>query len=203
MTNPYGPSRPSPGMSKAGMAVLFLFVGLVVGFFLGIGVTKAGSAFLEDMMTTEAPADVAHPASYVRPGFTFKYAGNWKIDVTDDDHDPDHFLSVESPGSCLTMLLLLDTPLDPADNVQNQVDAFVPRLISSPARTKITSWGRYTGQGVLLKGKLLGINPGTVKIFSHATDKRSFVAVEQCYDEDMKDVKPGFDLLESSFELLP
>jgi len=200
---PYGPPRPPPGMSKGGTAVLFLFIGLVVGFFLGIGATKAGSAFLEDVMTGEAPADVAHPKSYVRPGFSFKYPGNWKIDTSDKDHDPDHFLSVESPGSCMTMLIVFDTPLDPAQSVQNQVDAFVPKLLSAPSRAPFTSWGKLTGQGVLLKGKMLGINPGSVKVFSHANDKRSFVVVEQCYDEDMKDVKPGFDLVESSFELLP
>lgn len=198
---PQGPPRPDGGISKTAVALLSLFSGLVVGFFLGVGATKAGSAFLEDLASDEAPADVLSPRSYVRSGFSFKYPGNWKIEAEAPDNDPDHQVNVESPGACMTMLFLLDTPLDPADSVQTQIDAFVPRLLSAPARTPFTTWGKYTGQGVRLKGKLLGLSEGSIRIFSHANDRRSFIAVEQCYDDDMKQVKPGFDLVESSFEL--
>jgi hypothetical protein len=199
---PHAPP-PQAGMSKTSVAVLFLLIGLGAGFLLGLGATQAGSAVLEAFMTSEAPADVAHAKSYARPGFSFKYPGNWKVDVEDKDHDPDHFLTVESPGSCMIMLIVFDTALAPEDMVQKQVDAFVPKLLSSPARTPITTWGKYSGTGVLLKGKILSINPGAVRIFSHANEKRSFVTVEQCYDEDIKDVQPGLDLISSSFDFTP
>lgn len=39
--------------------------------------------------------------------------------------------------------------------------------------------------------------------FSHSQKTRSFTAVEFCFEEDMKNVKPGFELLESSFSLAP
>ncbi len=200
MGSPFPHAPAPPGMSKTSIAVLFLCIGVGAGFLLGLGATKAGSAVLDAFMTSEAPADVAHAKSYVRPGFSFRYPGNWKVDIEDEDHDADHFLTVESPGSCMTMLIVVDTALDPEDMVQNQVDAFVPKLLSSPARSPITTWGRYTGTGVLLKGKILSINPGAVRIFSHANEKRTFVAVEQCYDEDIKDVQPGLDLISSSFD---
>lgn len=205
MTPPSPPWQPRPasGLSKTAVAILFLCVGLGVGFIAGIGATKAGGAFLADLATGEAPADVTHPKSYVRPGFSFKYPGNWKIDTDDPEQDLDHHVNVESPGSCMTMIFVFDLPIDPAQNVQSQIDAFVPKLISSPARTPFTTWGKYSGQGMVLKGKILGINPGSVRVFAHANDKRSFIAVEQCYDEDMADVKPGLSLVESSFELAP
>jgi hypothetical protein len=203
MMTPQEPPRPAGGISKTAVAFLFLFIGLVVGFFVGIGATKAGSAFLEDFASNEAPADVTHPKNYVRPGFSFKYPGNWRIDAEAPENDPDHHVDVESPGSCMTMLFVFDTPLDPAVSVREQVAAFVPKLLSAPARTPFATWGKYTGQGVLLKGKMLGLTEGSIRVFSHANDKRSFIAVEQCYDEDMKQVKPGLDLVESSFELSP
>lgn len=190
-------------MSKTAVAILFLVIGLVLGFVGGIGATKAGSAFLEDLVSSEAPADVSHAGSYVRPGFSFEYPGNWKVEAEPPEYEPDHHVSIESPGSCMLMLLVFDTPIDPADSVQAQIDAFVPRLLSAPARTPFTTWGKYTGRGMLLKGKLLGLNEGSVRVFSHADDRRSFTAVEQCFDEDMKQVKPGFDQVESSFALSP
>ncbi len=202
MNPPYGSPPPAQGMSKIGVAFLFLFIGLGVGFCGGVGATKAGSAFLSDFVSDEAAADVTHPKSHSRPGFSFKYPGNWKIDA-DPDLEPDHQVNVESPGSCLTMLLLFDTPISPATSVDSQVNAFVPKLISAPSRTPFTKWGKYTGEGMLLRGKLLGINQGSVRVFAFADEKRSFVAVEQCYDEDMGDAKPGFDLVESTFALLP
>ncbi|WP_437980156.1 hypothetical protein [Sorangium sp. So ce117] len=190
-------------MSKTAVAFLFLFIGLVVGFFAGIGATKAGAAFLEDLASSEAPADLAHARSYVRPGFSFKYPGNWSVEADPPDNDPDHHVNVESPGSCMTMIFVLDVPTDPAANVQAQIDGFVPKLLSAPARTPFTTWGKYAGQGMLLKGKLLGVSSGSVRVFSHADDKRSFIAVEQCHDEDMENVKPGLDLVESSFDFSP
>lgn len=190
-------------MSKAAVAVLFLLIGLAAGFVLGLGATKAGAAFIDDMMTDEAPADVAHAKSYARPAFSFRYPGNWKVDDTSADHDPDHFLTVESPGSCMTMLLVFDSPLDPDDALQTQVNGFVPKLLQSPARTPLTTWGAYTGKGVILKGRLLGVTAGAVQIFAHSNEERTFVTVEQCYDEDVKDVQAGFDLVRSSFSLSP
>jgi hypothetical protein len=203
MNAPYGSPPPPAGMSKVAVALLFLFIGLGVGFCGGIGATKAGASFLEDFASDEAAADVAHPKSHVRPGFSFKYAGNWKIDMDDASKDPDHQVTVESPGSCMTMLVLLDAAIAPSTSVETQVNAFVPKLLAAPSRTPFTTWGKYTGEGMLLKGRLLGLNEGSVRVFAYANEKRSFVAVEQCYDEDMAHVKPGFDLLESSFELLP
>jgi hypothetical protein len=101
------------------------------------------------------------------------------------------------------MLFAFDVRIDPATSVRAQVDAFVPKLLASPARSSFATWGKYSGEGVLLRGKLLGLNPGSVRVFSHATEARSFVVVEQCYDEDMARAKPGFDLVEKSFELSP
>ena len=190
-------------MSKPALAALFLVLGLTVGFFAGLGATTAGAAFLQDFVSSEASADVAHPQDYVRPSFSFKFPGNWKTDADDPSNDPDHHLNVESPGSCLTMLLLFDVAVDPAESIQRQIDAFVPKLLSAPLRTPFTTWGKYEGRGVLMKGKMLGVVEGSVRAFAYADEKRSFIAVEQCYDEDMKDAAPGLKLVEASFTLLP
>ncbi|WP_437521906.1 hypothetical protein WME79_30125 [Sorangium sp. So ce726] len=203
MMTPHGPAQSAGGMSKTAVAFLFLFIGLLAGFFAGIGATKAGAAFLEDLASSEAPADLVNVQSYVRPGFSFKYPGNWKVEADSPENDPDHHVNVESPGSCMTMIFVFDAPTEPADNVQAQIDGFVPKLLSAPARTPFTMWGRYAGQGMLLKGKLLGVSAGSVRVFSHANDKRSFITVEQCYDEDMTHVKPGLELVESSFKFSP
>lgn len=190
-------------MSKTAVALLSLGIGLTVGFFLGVGATKAGAAFLKDFTTSEAPAEVARPMSYSGAGFSFRYPGNWKVKAEAEKNEPAHHVNVESPGSCVAMIFSFDVRIEPATSVRAQVDAFVPKLMASPARSTFGTWGKYSGEGALLRGKLLGLSPGSLRVFSHATEARSFVIVEQCYDEDMKAVKPGFDLVERSFDLSP
>jgi len=52
-----------------------------------------------------------------------------------------------------------------------------------------------------LKGKILGLYQGSVRIFSYSTEIKSFIAVEFSYKEDLKQVKPGLELIESTFIL--
>jgi len=192
-------------MSKGANLAVGLAVGLVVGgavgFLLGLGATKAGKAFLNELASEEAPADVANPQEISRPHFALKFPGNWKVDADDEDYDPDQLFSIDSPGSSFVMLAITDVPMDPAEQVQAQVESFVPKVIRDPARTPFSRWGNYAGKGLLLKGKMILGLPGGLRVFSHSSESRSFVVVESYYDEDLEDVGPGFKLIESTFEL--
>lgn len=186
------------------LALLFgLFVGCAGGFVLGIASTKGGSAFLSEMVTSEAAANVRAPKSMKRGAFELEYPGNWKIDEADEDYDPDHLFSIESPGSCHVSVVVFDSVTEAQVSVDAQVKALVPKIVKDPSRTPFDRWGRFEGAGVKLEGKILGINQGNVRIFAHASEEEdvTFTIVEFCYDEDMADVRPGFELLERTFEL--
>jgi hypothetical protein len=196
-------------MSRTLLGVLCFVAGLglgaIAGFLGGVWSTKAGKAFLEDLATDEQPADVGRKQSLARPGFTLDYPGNWKLDVEDEDHDPDHLFSIESPGSCHVTFTMLELEHDAAGNVETQIEALVPQLIKDPRRAPFDRWGDYAGVGVKLEGKVLGFLPGSVRVFSHSQEEpaRSFTVVESCFDEDMAAVGPGFRLIETSFKLRP
>lgn len=180
--------------------IVVAFVGgNVTGCFIGVGSTKFGQEFLERMMATEKPADVRQPRKLMRPGFVLRYPRNWKIDVEDEDHDPDHRFTIESPGACYTTLILYDVASDPEHNVKEQVEHF-KKLVYDSEVTKFDKWGTFSGHGSDVKGRLLGLKGG-VKAFSHSTDARSFVVINLYYDEDRKMVDPGFDLIERTFTL--
>lgn len=182
-------------------AVTGVVLGGLCGFFLGVRSTTAGKEFIEDMFTTEQAAAVQEPVTLERASFSLSYPRNWKIDDKDEDYQPDHMFSIDSPGDCFVMLTLLDAATDSATTVKDQAELYEDKLIKGAHRTPFTRWGRYAGAGLELKGKMLGITPGTVRIFSHATASRSFVAIESCYDEDRAMTAPGFELIASSFQL--
>lgn len=178
-----------------------LLFGCAGGFFLGIWSTKAGKAALEDFVSSEEMADTATTNTISRAAFELDFPGNWKIDTADEDYDPDHLFSIDSPGSCFVQFLFFDTATDPKDNIDAQRQTFVPKLIKSPKETRVATWGSFRGDGILLEGKILAINDGSIRVFSHSSDDRSFTVVEMCFDEDLESVEPGFELVRKSFRL--
>src|SRR5688500_4870799 len=178
-----------------------LLFGCLGGFFLGIWSTDAGKAAIEDFVSNEEAADTGRTRTISRAAFEVDYPGNWKIDTVDEDYDPDHLFSIDSPGSCFVQFLFFDTGTDPKDNVDAQVQTFVPKLIKSPKETTSSEWGSFRGDGIVLEGKILGINDGSIRVFSHSADDRSFTVVEMCFDEDIASVEPGFELVRKSFRL--
>ena len=194
-------------MNKLGAGFLGCGIGVLLGcaggVMIGIGTTNTGEEFLEGLVSAERKADVTDKTSIARPAFTLQHAGNWKVDVEDEDYDPDHMFSIDSPGNCFSMFIVFDTVTDPEDTVQAQIDTYVPKLLKNPTQTPFSKWGSFEGTGMKLEGKVLGVTPGSLRVFCHADEKAdlSFVVIESCYDEDRKATQSGFDLIETTFTL--
>jgi hypothetical protein len=168
-----------------------------------LGASVGCASFFEGLMQTEQRADVRAAKPHVRERFRLEYPGNWTIDEEDEDYDPDHLFSIDSPGSCHVSVIVFDAAIPAKDSVGAQVEALVPRLVKEPVQTPFTRWGAYDGEGMALAGKILGVLKGSVRIFAHesAAEDLTFTIVEFCYDEDLPLVRPGFELIERSFQL--
>jgi len=174
-----------------------LVVGGVAGFFLGIASSKAGKAFIRDIFEEERMAEVSHPKKLVRDKFELQYPSNWNVSVDDEDYDPDHLFSIESPGTAFVMFAIGTLEMEPEDNLQIQIREF-EKLMGSPSMDRFESYGRLTGKGVTLKGKVMGIKT-TAKLFAFHQDGLTVMITQQCPDEDLKCVQDGLTLIESSF----
>jgi len=176
-----------------------LMVGVVAGFFLGVASTKAGKAFLADIFEDEQKAEVANPIQLVRDKFQLQYPSNWKIDVEDEDYDPDGMFSIDSPGSAFVMFVIGPGKTEPEANLQIQIRQF-EKLLSSTVISRFERYGRFTGKGAILKGKAMGVKM-TVKVFSFRQNGLTVMITQQCPDEDLKQAQAGLSLIESSFSL--
>jgi|SRR3989339_1627077 len=181
------------------LAIIIFVVGNITGFFLGVFTVKGAQSFLISLFENEKAADVKGQNEIARSDFNLKYPSNWKIDTADEDYDPDCLFSIDSPGSSHVMFIVYDTATDPEENIKNQIKAHSEKLIKNPGLVYFNRWGQYDGTGVELKGRVLGVLKGAVRIFSYSNQARSFVVVEFSYDEDLKLVGPGFKLIESTF----
>lgn len=172
---------------------LGVFLGLIVGCFGGFG----------SLVQAEQQADVRATKRIVRERFHLEYPGNWTIDEEDEDYDPDHLFSIDSPGSCHVTVIVFGSAIPAKDSVEAQVGALVPKLVRDPVRTPFARWGAYDGEGVTLAGRLLGLQKGSIRIFAHESEREDLTlsVVEFCFDEDLPLVRPGFELIERTFEL--
>jgi len=172
-----------------------------MGFFAGVMSVKGGRDFIAGLVKTEQKASVGSPITVERPAFRFQHAGNWKIDVADKDYDADHNFSVETPGQSFVMIQIADGILEPRAVVETHTELQTAKIVKQATRTPFTRWGAYTGEGVLLRGKLLGLMQGSVRIFSFRSGESTYTVVESTYDEDRASVSPGFELIERSFHV--
>lgn len=193
-------------MIKLALAVLLTAIvafplGLVAGFALGIYSTDLGKEMLAVATSKEEFADVAQPKSIARDHFQLKYPGNWKLAENDEHFDIEQYFSIDTPGYAYVAFDIRQVDASPQDNVQDWVEYF-NKLVRVSGRTSFDTWGKYSGVGVELVGDYVG-EPCVVRIFSYTSEDLSFTVTE-FYDTATKQhVRPGFDLVEATFELHP
>lgn len=142
----------------------------------------------------------AQGTKIVRDSFSISYPAGWTIDKEDPDYDPDALFSFDSPdGNNMIMFIIMNVPIDAEEMLNQQVTEFQKQLIKNPETTEFTQWGRYTGKGKMLKGKLLGLQKGFVRIFVYTDDDKAMLMVQQCYDDDFVTLKKDYELMEQSF----
>lgn len=136
-----------------------------------------------------------------REGFSMQCPAGWAIDTADEDYDADALFSIDSPdGENMIMFVIYDMALDTADLMKKHEEGFTAKLLKNPAVTRFSSWGRYKGSGKILKGKLMGVLKGTVRIFIYTDGKKTMTVIEQYYDKTYEELKQGYELMASSFE---
>jgi hypothetical protein len=174
---------------------------VVLGVLLALLVACAGA--LEGLVQTEQEADVRAPKRIVRERFRVEYPGNWTVDQEDEDCDPGHLFSIDSPGSCHVTFIGFDGVISAKTSVAMQVEGLVPKILREPVQMPFARWGAYAGEGVALAGRMLGLERGSIRIFAHESEPEdlTLTLVEFCFDEDLPLVRPGFELIERSFEL--
>jgi len=50
------------------------------------------------------------------------------------------------------MLIIFDAETNPKENIENQINAQVPRVLKNPEKIPFTKWGQYIGEGIEFKG---------------------------------------------------
>jgi hypothetical protein len=190
-----------PARKRWTLALGCFALGCAVGFAAGVLSVKGARQFVVGLFATERSAAVEQSVAVVRPAFRFEYPGNWRVDSTDSDYDPDHMFSVDSPGQSFVMFVIADGDIEPKEAVEQHVSVQTARAMKDATRTPLTKWGRHDGEGVLLTGRHLGITRGTIRVFAFRERETTYTVIESTFDDDRDKVQPGFDLIARTFRV--
>lgn len=138
-----------------------------------------------------------------RDSFSLKYPDTWAIDKTDEDYDPDALFSLDSEKEegASVMFMIFSLPLDAEDMLDQQVKAMTKGLIKNPTSiTDFDTWGNLKGKGKIIKGKLMGIFKGQIRLFMYTDESKSMLVMEQFYDADAEKVAANFVSIANSFK---
>ena len=179
------PARIWFGVLPAGIYLFALaaFIGGIV--FGGLG------ARLED------PPDLANPRRIVGDGFRVEVPGNWGADLD----DPDCTLAANPVYIDATWKLWL---YEEAIDSRECVDATLANLsetysVSETAR--IETWGRFEGAGYRGSTEIEG-KPYRLVLFCSTESDRPFEILQISENDTHALVKPGFDQIRDTLELL-
>lgn len=136
-----------------------------------------------------------------RVNFSMQYPSEWRVDTKDEDYDPDALFSIDSPdGENMIMFVIFDIAANTAVIMKEQIKVFTDLLIKKPEISHFDTWGKYNGSGTTLKGKLMGVFKGVVRIFVYTDETKTMTVVEQFYDKNYEVLKKDYDFMSSTFQ---
>jgi hypothetical protein len=138
-----------------------------------------------------------------RDSFSLIYPDSWTIDKTDEDYDPDALFSLDASKAdgASMMFMIFSLPLDADEMLNEQVKTMTKALVKNPTSiTDFDTWGNLKGKGKIIKGKLMGIFKGHIKLFMYTDDSKSMLVMEQLYDADVEKVAADFLSIANSFK---
>lgn len=134
--------------------------------------------------------------------YTLKHLKGWTLDTTDEDFDIERYFFLDSPSEDgFISFFIYNTAMDEEELVQNQIDAHLEKSMKGGKVTRFTKWGKFTGKGARIKGKVTGIWNGEIAVFSSSTDSSTFLTVMQVLDSDRGPELKGLKCIEKSFTL--
>jgi len=141
-------------------------------------------------------------ATIDRPEFRLNYPADWTIASYQSDYDPDRLFTIETTGQSHITIEIFDiTNKSLEQTMADVLQALDGPAISTYSYGDFDYWGRYAGEGRHLKGKVLSIMPGGIRVFAAKIPSRGkgLLVTEFYMSEDLPSALPGFDLISQTF----
>jgi len=143
------------------------------------------------------PPDVDWPSTLDRPGFSLQYPGNWWVDDTDDEYDPDSYFSIMPMQDAGVDINVLQEAIDPTEYTLSCVQSYREVFVGGEMES-FTRWGSHRGYGLEYVGTFEG-GSYRVRVFTTSTGARGLTVVEYAEMGVESEMAPGFALIRTTF----
>ncbi len=167
-----------------------------------VSAALATVAWLATARAADAP-DASEFKTIDRTNFICKYPTAWNEAVNDPDYKPESYFNINAPGdkNSYVQFSIVDKAEDTAKLLASTVKSLDGYAINSLTKTKIDEWGNYKGTGLHLKGKILDMYPGGIKIFIFNSDHHNIMVVELYWSQELKDLQADLDFISKNFTM--
>ena len=167
--------------------------------------------FLIGIVGCEETADISDPLKYEKENLNFLYPRNWKVSEDIQDKNGLRYLFVESPHAAILAIQIYSKAN--ASSLREFAEWYSSQRNDEITLADIKKTSFSTIEKIVLnhktKGlieeftiKLLGIDvPHTCEYYIVNSGNKVAFLVSQSATEDLKKVKPGFDLINKTFML--
>jgi hypothetical protein len=135
-----------------------------------------------------------------RPDFSMEYPAAWREDTAAVDYNADNNFTLNSPKNSYIQFKISDETDDLSRLVNNTVKTVDGPAITTVSKENIYKWGPFPGEGVRLKGKILGSFPGGIVVFSFNKENHNVLIVEYYFSDELKDLLKDIQFISENFQ---
>jgi hypothetical protein len=172
-----------------GLLYLVLFIAT-----LGLG--------LSSMFEGEIAPDLEHPKKHRSDVLLFSYPGNWKIDKTDQEYNPDQNVFVQSFMENAVVRLMVYESENPVEEEMKASRGMYETDLQDFRETKtFQRLGSFEGTGFVYEGKNRN-TPLIIRIFLSPMAGGIFLEVHEIWAREVEStLLPGIELIRSTLRI--
>ena len=177
----------------------FLILPCVV-YVLAFAAIMAVVAVVTSRVAGSGP-DLEHQQQHSSDTMQFSYPGNWWIDASDEEYDPDYSITVEPMQDALVDIYFSEASGDADEDLDAFLSTYEESLEDHRRGSEFQRWGSVSGRGRHTRGTLSGNQYEVRMLLGPNVDGFWLVVVEICRVEDIATLESGFELIRSTFKL--
>ena len=173
-----------------------IWFAILPAVFLGSVMAILFAAMLFVQLVSAPLIDV--PMTIDRPGFAFDHPGNWWVDNTEEDYDPDTYFTVEPIQDAFARFEFMPRVDDERETLAGFTDFYRDAFGAREAPAPLDRWGQHVVVGSRFTGSYEGTSY-VVRIFLLSQGDDSVAIVEVAEESIWETMVPGFKQIRESF----
>jgi len=171
---------------------------ILPGLIYGVALVGVVMLFLAGMFGAEP--DLVFRERLERPGYVLEYPGNWELDSSDEDHDPDYNFSIGPMlADASIRFWFYDENFDSLECVNATMDNLSVSMLVIPDE-RLSTWGTYGGAGYRGRITIEG-DEYSLTAFCASELARPFEILIIADGDSASKTEPGFALIRDSLQL--